>query len=170
MESIGVAICSVEVDPPSLRPPTAPSLTPLRLRVQVPPLFTENFDYQFFYPDFVNGILTSDLLGKTICCTIIGEGSSTKRSTAWAGVVGNTRSYDEVRFALFACCSLPAILSNQPCALSKAILTRRVYPFAPDENMPDDADRYEQRRGRVYLGKNLELSRSAPPHPSLFSF
>jgi translation initiation factor eIF-2B subunit epsilon len=72
--------------------------------LQVPPLFTENFDYQFFYPDFVNGILTSDLLGKTICCTIIGEGSQhpegSRRSTSWAGVVGNTRSYDAVRFVL----------------------------------------------------------------------
>ncbi|KAK4051858.1 translation initiation factor eIF-2B epsilon subunit, GEF [Microbotryomycetes sp. JL201] len=63
LESIGVAICSVEVAP----------------------LFTENFDYQFFYPDFVNGILTSDLLGKTICCTVIGEASCTISSTSLIG-------------------------------------------------------------------------------------
>jgi translation initiation factor eIF-2B subunit epsilon len=79
LESVGVAICSIEVAP----------------------LFTENFDYQFFYPDFVNGLLTSDLLGKTICCTVVDPETEKKntatRSASWAGVVGNTRSYDQVR-------------------------------------------------------------------------
>ncbi|KAM0788374.1 hypothetical protein ACM66B_001514 [Microbotryomycetes sp. NB124-2] len=120
LESVGVAICSVEVAP----------------------LFTENFDYQFFYPDFVNGILTSDLLGKTICCTVVGEGaagSSQSRAADWAAVVGNTRSYD---------------------VISKAILSRKAFPLAPDESMPENGLRYEQRRGRVYLGQNLDLSRS----------
>lgn len=75
--------------------------------LQVPALFTENFDYQFFYPDFVNGILTSDLLGKTICCSIIGEESvlndkkpvhGGRKSADWAAAVGNTRSFDSIRF------------------------------------------------------------------------
>ncbi|GAA5923079.1 hypothetical protein JCM1841_000307, partial [Sporobolomyces salmonicolor] len=120
LESVGAVICSVEVAP----------------------LFTENFDYQFFYPDFVNGLLTSDLLGKTICCTIVGEGAdpaSSHRSTGWAAVVGNTKSYD---------------------AISKAILSRKAYPLAPDENMPGNAIRYEQRRARVYYGKEVDLSRT----------
>jgi hypothetical protein len=42
---------------------------------------------------------------------------------------------------------------------SKAILSRKAYPLAPDENMPENGERYEQRRGRVYYGKDLELSR-----------
>lgn len=109
---------------------------------QVPPLFTENFDYQFFYPDFVNGILTSDLLGKTICCTVIAkEASSTegiRKSVEWAAVVGNTRTYD---------------------VISKSLLSRRAFPLAPDENLPNGVERYEARRGRVYLGKDLDLSR-----------
>ncbi|CAG8594798.1 10409_t:CDS:2 [Gigaspora rosea] len=33
--------------------------------VEVPTLFTENFDDQDIGNDFVHGILTSDLLGKT---------------------------------------------------------------------------------------------------------
>ncbi|KAI5474655.1 hypothetical protein MNV49_002699 [Pseudohyphozyma bogoriensis] len=119
LEAVGIAICNIEV----------------------PALFTENFDYQFFYPDFVNGILTSDLLDKTICCTIIGEETQegVRRSATWAGVVGNTRSYD---------------------AVSKAILARRAYPLAPDENLPENVDRYEQRRGRVYYSKDLDLART----------
>lgn len=119
LEAVGAVICSIEV----------------------PALFTENFDYQCFYPDFVNGILTSDLLGKTICCTLIGENSAEgiQRSTEWADVVGNTRSYDSI---------------------SKSILARRAYPLVPDENMPETGQRYEQRRGRVYYGEDLDLSRT----------
>ncbi|GAA5976582.1 hypothetical protein JCM11641_001346 [Rhodosporidiobolus odoratus] len=120
LEAVGAVICSVEVAP----------------------LFTENFDYQCFYPDFVNGLLTSDLLGKTICCTIIGESpepSSARAAPAWAAAVSNTKSYDVV---------------------SKAILARKAYPLAPDENMPSGGARYEQRRARVYYGKDLDLART----------
>lgn len=107
------------------------------------PLFTENFDYQFFYPDFVNGLLTSDLLGKTICCTLLEASSSDPaRTPAWAAYVTNTKSYD---------------------AVSRAVLARRAYPLAPDENMPDRAERYEQRRARVYYGKDVDLSRCVSP-------
>lgn len=42
---------------------------------------------------------------------------------------------------------------------SKAILSRKAYPLAPDESMPENGHRYEQRRGRVYYGKDLDLSR-----------
>ena len=40
---------------------------------QVPALFTENFDWQKLRSDFVHGILTSDILGKTIYNEIISE-------------------------------------------------------------------------------------------------
>lgn len=119
--------------------------------MQVAPLFTENFDYQFFYPDFVNGLLTSDLLGKTICCTILEstpaslQGSA--RAPAWAFSVSNTKSYD---------------------AMSKAILARKAYPMAPDENMPNCSARYEQRRARVYYGKDVDLSRWDPDSATSF--
>ncbi|GAA5862554.1 hypothetical protein JCM3774_001056 [Rhodotorula dairenensis] len=121
LEAVGAVICSSEVAP----------------------LFTENFDYQFFYPDFVNGLLTSDLLGKTICCTILESTpaplQTTARAPAWAFAVSNTKSYD---------------------AMSKAILARKAYPMAPDENMPNRSVRYEQRRARVYYGKDVDLSRT----------
>lgn len=69
---------------------------------QVPALFVENFDYQTLRPDFINGILTSDILGKSICCTILGEGDSIptineSRSTGWAGIVGDLSSYNQMR-------------------------------------------------------------------------
>lgn len=39
--------------------------------IEVPALFTENFDYQDIRKDFVRGILESDLLGKTIYAHIL---------------------------------------------------------------------------------------------------
>jgi translation initiation factor eIF-2B subunit epsilon len=43
---------------------------------QVPALFTENFDYDDLRKDFVNGVLTSDLLAKNIYCYIAKSGYS----------------------------------------------------------------------------------------------
>ncbi|GAA5877759.1 hypothetical protein JCM16303_000227 [Sporobolomyces ruberrimus] len=129
LESVGLVICSNEVAP----------------------LFTENFDYQTFYPDFVNGLLTSDLLGKTICCTIIGEKTSSGSAGGWAGVVGNTKSYDWI---------------------SKSILSRKAYPLTPDENLPPTScssytsQYYEQRRSLQYYGSSVDLSRSCKILPA----
>ena len=41
---------------------------------EVPALFTENFDYEDLRKDLVNGVLTSDILSKTIYCYIVKEG------------------------------------------------------------------------------------------------
>lgn len=60
LSSVGVDICSPEVCP----------------------LFSENFDWMNLRTHFVVGVLTSDLLGKTISCTIVGE------SHAMAGKFG----------------------------------------------------------------------------------
>ena len=40
---------------------------------EVPALFTENFDWQRLRSDFVHGILTSDILGKTIYTKLVVE-------------------------------------------------------------------------------------------------
>lgn len=44
---------------------------------------------------------------------------------------------------------------------SKSILSRRAYPLVPDENMPDEGERYEQRRARVYYSDELDLARTS---------
>lgn len=56
----------------------------------VPALFTENFDYQDLRVDFVHGVLTSDILGKTIYCHIPKQG--------YASRVKNTRTYSNVTY------------------------------------------------------------------------
>ncbi|KAJ3000838.1 hypothetical protein HDV02_002301 [Globomyces sp. JEL0801] len=49
--------------------------------IEVPALFTENFDYQDLRNDFLKGILESDLLGKTIYCHVIEDGYAAQVST-----------------------------------------------------------------------------------------
>lgn len=56
---------------------------------QVPSLFQDNFDYQDIRRDFVHGVLTSDLLGKSIYCHIVKDG--------YAARVKDTKSYAAVR-------------------------------------------------------------------------
>lgn len=79
LESVGVDICNMEV----------------------PALFVENFDYQNMRPDFINGVLTSDLLGKSIHCTVVGEshqiGTISLRAQPWAAHVGDVSSYASIR-------------------------------------------------------------------------
>lgn len=46
--------------------------------VDVPALFTENFDYEDLRVDFVHGVLTSDILGKAIYCHVPKTGYSAR--------------------------------------------------------------------------------------------
>ncbi|RIB09851.1 nucleotide-diphospho-sugar transferase [Gigaspora rosea] len=98
--------------------------------VEVPALFTENFDYQDIRNDFVHGILTSDLLGKTIYCHLVKD--------VYAARVRNLHTYD---------------------AISKDVLSRWTYPIVPDSNL-QEGDSYEFMRGHIYKEKDVSLSRS----------
>ncbi|KAF9963609.1 hypothetical protein BGZ65_001824, partial [Modicella reniformis] len=99
--------------------------------VEVPALFTENFDYQDIRADFVHGILTSDLLGKTIHFHEV--------SDVYAARVRSTQMYD---------------------AVSKDIISRWTFPMVPDSNL-QAGDCYEYRRGLVYKEKSVVLSRTS---------
>jgi len=56
---------------------------------QVPSLFQDNFDYLDIRRDFVHGVLTSDLLMKSIHCYVVKDG--------YAARAKDTKSYDSVR-------------------------------------------------------------------------
>ncbi|KAF8522178.1 nucleotide-diphospho-sugar transferase [Hysterangium stoloniferum] len=108
--------------------------------VDVPSLFQDNFDYLDIRRDFVHGILTSDLLTKTIHCHIVKDG--------YAARVKDSKSYD---------------------VISKDILSRWTYPLVPDENNPN-GQLYEHRRGNVYLpsgGTSVQLSCKIGPNTLL---
>jgi translation initiation factor eIF-2B subunit epsilon len=57
---------------------------------EVPALFTENFDYDDLRRDFVNGVLTSDLMAKNIYCYIAKSG--------YNGNISNFDGYWSVRW------------------------------------------------------------------------
>lgn len=98
--------------------------------VEVPALFTENFDYQEIRKDFVKGVLESDLLGKTIHIHQLEE--------EYAARVRSTRLYD---------------------AISRDIIGRWTFPMVPDNNMYDSSSTYQHKRGHVYKENNIVLSR-----------
>ncbi|KAK9462873.1 nucleotide-diphospho-sugar transferase [Lipomyces oligophaga] len=96
----------------------------------VPALFTENFDYNHIRKDFVHGILTSDLLGKTIFAHIVTD--------HYAARVRSLQTYD---------------------AVSKDVISRWTYPITPDSNLlADQTFRYQ--RGHIYKEEDVVLARS----------
>lgn len=60
--------------------------------VDVPALFTENFDYQDLRVDFVHGVLTSDILGKTIYLHVPKRG--------YAARVKDTKAYVNITYVI----------------------------------------------------------------------
>lgn len=96
----------------------------------VPALFQENFDYDHIRDDFVKGILTSDLLGKTIYTHIIKKN--------YGGRVQGPQTYD---------------------ALSKDIITRYTYPITPDSNLLEDQG-FTYQLGHIYKEKGVVLAQS----------
>lgn len=97
--------------------------------IDVPALFTENFDYQDMKGDFVKGILESDLLGKRIYCHVLGN--------EYAQRVRNTWMYD---------------------AVSRDLMRRSVYPITPDSRILTK-EKYELHGPSCYIGSNVKLAR-----------
>jgi translation initiation factor eIF-2B subunit epsilon len=96
----------------------------------VPALFTENFDYDHMRSDFVRGILTSDILGKTIYAHIL--------DSNYAGRVQSIQTYD---------------------AISKDIISRYTYPITPDVNFLEDQT-YHYQKGHIYKEDGVVLAQS----------
>lgn len=96
----------------------------------IPALFTENFDYNDIRNDFVKGIVTSELLGKTIYTHIIDKEYSAR--------VESYQTYD---------------------AVSKDIISRYSYPITPDYNILDGHS-FRYHHGHIYKEDNVVLSQS----------
>lgn len=107
---------------------------------QVPPLFSENFDYQTLSTDFIPGILTSDLLDSKIFLHISpSSDASGGLHSGWgySSRVKDTKSYD---------------------LISKDVLSRWTFPLTPGANCPGGIE-YSVRNGTRYVGKGVRLSR-----------
>ncbi|WWC90224.1 uncharacterized protein L201_005157 [Kwoniella dendrophila CBS 6074] len=104
----------------------------------VPALCTENFDYHDMRRHFVNGVLTSELLGKKIAVHLVGDQRSGNGGT-YVERIRDTRTFGEI---------------------TRDVLRRWAFPLAPDNNEPGGVQ-YELRAGNVYIAKdNVVLSRT----------
>lgn len=104
---------------------------------QVPPLFSENFDYQSLRRDFVPGILTSDLLDSKIFVHVAASAPDSDTNTYGYGArADSTRMYD---------------------AVSHDLLVRAAWPLAPGNNAW--AGERLEKRGRAFVGAGVKLAR-----------
>ncbi|KNC98198.1 translation initiation factor eIF2B catalytic subunit epsilon [Spizellomyces punctatus DAOM BR117] len=99
--------------------------------VDVPALFTENFDWQELRRDFLKGVLESELLGKTIYCHLL--------KSHYAARVATPHMYD---------------------AVSKDVLARWSYPMVPESNMLVDHT-YKYSRPHIYKENGVKLAITA---------
>ena len=112
----------------------------------IPALCTENFDWNDLRRHFVNGVLTSELLDKTISVHVVGTGEDSDpggdlrsgEGGRYVERVRDTRTYGEI---------------------AGDILRRWSFPLVPDLSRPDGVQ-FELRRGNVYVARdNVVLSR-----------
>jgi translation initiation factor eIF-2B subunit epsilon len=62
----------------------------------VPALCTENFDYHDLRRHFVNGVLTSELLGKKIAVHVVGSGREEGEEGKYIERIRDTRTFGEI--------------------------------------------------------------------------
>lgn len=103
--------------------------------IDVPPLFSENFDYQSLSFDFIPGILTSDLLDSKIFLHIGKRG--------YGGRAQDTQTYD---------------------AISRDVLRRWTHPFTPASSAWL-SERMTEQRGWRYIGQQVQAHRSSNVGP-----
>ncbi|KAK6540284.1 hypothetical protein TWF694_009092 [Orbilia ellipsospora] len=98
---------------------------------EVPPLFTENFDWQHSRKDFLHGILMDELYGKTVYGHIL--------KTGYAGRIQSLQTYSSI---------------------CRDVTNRWTYPFCPDSNLTE-GHTYKYTRGHIYKEADVILAQSA---------
>ncbi|KAJ1018151.1 hypothetical protein NDA16_005017 [Ustilago loliicola] len=126
----------------------------------VPPLFSENFDYQTLRRDFVLGILTSDLLDSKIFVHVAPTGPPASAlqiaSSSFPETVG-TSTYGR---GYAARVKSPADYD----AITKDAIGQWTYPLGPAGYLPG-GQRYSPRSGLRFFGDNVVLSRTCQLGP-----
>ena len=126
--------------------------------IDVPPLFTENFDYQSFLREFVQGILTSDLLEAKIFLHIAApaSASSTSSGVPWEacakGLLGSP--------AYGAGYMLRASGPGAYDVVSNDVLTGWTYPYSPRQRLPSGPN-YTLLSSLRFLGEGATYALSA---------
>lgn len=181
----------------SLDTPSTPGYRDLGIDVceaDVPALFSENFDWLDMRRHLVNGVLTSELLGKKIGVVKIGEkkpnGHLVESDLVASPVPGSqekgkTKSKKELEEA--AAAKAAQQLQTSLAGMGKGtyierikdtrtydqvardLLRRCVFPLVPESRILS-SDEFELRRGGIYVGKDVRLARTAViTGPSLLS-
>lgn len=96
----------------------------------VPQIFQENFDYQTLRTDFLRGVLTSNLLKKSIYAYILDDSEYAARVESWSTYA----------------------------AISQDVLARWCYPLTPDTNMTGGS--YGYKLNHVYKEEKVVLAQS----------
>ena len=124
----------------------------------MPSLFQDNFDYLDIRRDFVHGILTSDLIGKTIHCHVVTDG--------YAARVKDSKSYDVIRSA-----ALRVLIVTHAHHLYVAKIYCRGGPTPSSQMKTTRVDKYmsiaggtrtSHRRVRLLNSRGMHLSTRAP--------
>ncbi|KAI8927304.1 nucleotide-diphospho-sugar transferase [Entophlyctis helioformis] len=114
--------------------------------IEVPALFTENFDYQDIRRDFLRGILESDLLGKTIFTHVLEEG--------YAARVSTPQMYDAVSKDIMARWTYPLVPDN---SFTGKELYRHTRPYIYKEQVTLDGS--TELREKVTIGRNTVVGK-----------
>lgn len=108
--------------------------------------YTENFDFAHPRRHFLKGVLTSDLLSKTISVHVVGD--ETVDPTAPNAKIQRGRYVERIRD------------TRTYGEITLDILQRWVFPLVPDMNEPG-GEKYDLRRGNVYVARdNVVLART----------
>lgn len=121
----------------------------------VPPLFSENFDYQTLRHDFVLGILTSDLLDSKIFVHVAPTGPP-----ASAVQIAGSSFPQTVGASLYGRGYAARVKSPADYdAITKDVIGQWTYPLGPAGYLPG-GQRYSSRSGLRFVGDNVVLSRT----------
>ncbi|KXN73429.1 hypothetical protein CONCODRAFT_77377, partial [Conidiobolus coronatus NRRL 28638] len=99
--------------------------------IEVPALLTENFDYHDLRTDFVQGVLTSDLLSNSFYLHVLED--------KYAAKVHGPQMYE---------------------AVSQNIISRWTYPLVPDANFTAETS-YTYHRKQIYMDENCQVDSSS---------
>ena len=126
--------------------------------IDVPPLFTENFDYQMLRRDFVQGILTSDLLEAKIFVHVAppASASSTSSGEPWSASAGGVVGSPAFGAGYMLRASDPAGYD----ALNRDVLAGWTYPYSPAHTLPGGTQ-YSSHRVLRYMGAGSTHAKTA---------
>lgn len=126
--------------------------------IDVPPLFTENFDYQLLRREFVQGILTSDLLEAKIFVHVapMADASAMSSGEPWSSRSGGVLGTPTYGTGYMLRVSDPRRMD----AASRDILAGWTYPYTPRLGLPGGA-KYTAHSCNRYLGARAYMASSA---------